>query len=408
MGTWYMSRKEIEENSPSRKDGIDLKKETSLRKSYCTFLKDLGIRLKMPQITIATAVLFCQRFFLRQSHAKNDHRIIATVCMFLASKVKESRCHLRDIIFVSNEMIHEKDPAAAQKIKQKEVYEQQKELILLGERVVLATLGFDFDVQEPYGPLIAAIKKFNVANNALAQVAWNFLNDGLKICNQLLEFYEEIGIPLSQGSEAEVAVGGRTKSPASDEQAWKQIPSHPVPQHSSAENSAIQYRGTKNQSTGGSKEMGSDITDRKMDLKTKDSQNSKKLPHIVSRDRDRMVGGNLDLRESPLGYSPKEAVKMIDKDKSKVALEKSRNERGEIIIKKDVMDEDDHIEMKLEDGVELALENEKNKRERRQNWPKTDDEDERQMSMKGQLQKDMNEYIAEEGEVIDMMMLHHC
>jgi len=42
-----MSRKEIEENSPSRKDGIDLKKETSLRKSYCTFLKDLGIRLKL-------------------------------------------------------------------------------------------------------------------------------------------------------------------------------------------------------------------------------------------------------------------------------------------------------------------------------------------------------------------------
>ena len=222
-----------------------------------------------------------------------------------------------------------------------------------------------------------------------------------EICNQLLEFYEGIGIPLSQGSEAEVAVGGRTMSPASDEQAWKQISSHPVPQHSSAENSAIQFRGTKNQSTDGSKEMGSDITDRKVDLKTKDSQNSKKVPHIVAGDRDRMVGGNLDLRESPLGDSPKEAEKMIDKDKSKAALEKRRNERGEIIIKKDVMDEDGLIEMKLEDGVELALENEKSKRERRHNWSKTDDEDERQMSMKGQLQKDMNEYIAEEGEVID-------
>ena len=207
-----------------------------------------------------------------------------------------------------------------------------------------------------------------------------------EICNQLLEFYEEIGIPLSQGSEAEVAVGGRTKSPASNEQAWKQISTHPVPQHSSAENNAIQFRVTKNQSTDGSKEMGSDITDCKMDLKTKDSQNSKKLPNIVAGDRDRMVGGNLDLRESLLGDSPKESVKMIDKDKSKAELEKRRN---------------DLIEMKLEDGVELALENEKNKRERRQNWSKTDDENGRQMSMKGQLQKDMNEYIAEEGEVID-------
>lgn len=44
---WYMIRKEIEEDSPSRKDGIDLKKEAYFRKSYCTFLQDLGMRLKV-------------------------------------------------------------------------------------------------------------------------------------------------------------------------------------------------------------------------------------------------------------------------------------------------------------------------------------------------------------------------
>lgn len=59
-----------------------------------------------------------------------------------------------------------------------EVYEQQKELILMGERVVLATLGFDLNVHHPYKPLVEAIKKFGVAQNALAQVAWNFVNDG--------------------------------------------------------------------------------------------------------------------------------------------------------------------------------------------------------------------------------------
>jgi len=60
---WYFGRKEIEENSPSRNDGIDLKKETYFRKSYCTFLQDLGMRLKVPQVTIATAIIFCHRFF---------------------------------------------------------------------------------------------------------------------------------------------------------------------------------------------------------------------------------------------------------------------------------------------------------------------------------------------------------
>lgn len=46
-GRWYYSRKEIEENSPSKRDGIDPKKEADLRKSYCMFLQDLGKRLEM-------------------------------------------------------------------------------------------------------------------------------------------------------------------------------------------------------------------------------------------------------------------------------------------------------------------------------------------------------------------------
>ncbi|XP_027346007.1 cyclin-T1-3-like isoform X2 [Abrus precatorius] len=487
LGRWYMSRKEIEENSPSRKDGIDLKKETYLRKSYCTFLQDLGMRLKVPQVTIATAIIFCHRFFLRQSHAKNDRRTIATVCMFLAGKVEETPRPLKDVILVSYDIIHKKDPAAAQRIKQKEVYEQQKELILLGERVVLATLGFDLNVQHPYKPLVEAIKKFNVAKNALAQVAWNFVNDGLRtslclqfkphhiaagaiflaakflkvklpsdeVSNQMLELYEQNRIPPSQGSEVEGSAGGgpraATKAPtANEEQASKQISSHPAPQHSSAERNAVPPRGTENQSNDGSAEMGSDITDHKMDLEIRESQNSEQLAQkdnkrevanrsksgserIVAGDQDRMVGTkeatdvgrrdepalynsgsnvgrNPERREGPLGHSPKEAIKMIDKDKVKAALEKRRKERGEMTLKKDVLDEDDLIERALEDGVEIPTENDKIKHERRQNWSKLDGEDGkdheetrdgRHMSMKGHLQKDIDEDNAEEGEMVD-------
>ncbi|KAL6198883.1 hypothetical protein ACLB2K_028671 [Fragaria x ananassa] len=216
---WYFYRKEIEENSPSRLDGIDLKKETYLRKSYCTFLQDLGMRLKVPQVTIATAIIFCHRFFLRQSHAKNDRRTIATVCMFLAGKVEETPRPLKDVILVSYEIIHKKDPAAVQKIKQKvEVYEQQKELILSGERVVLATLGFDLNLLHPYKPLVEAIKKFKVAQNALAQVAWNFVNDGLRtsLCLQFKPHH------IAAGAIFLAAKFLKVKLPSDGEKVWWQ------------------------------------------------------------------------------------------------------------------------------------------------------------------------------------------
>lgn len=58
--SWYLSRKEIEENSPSRRDGIDLKKEAYLRKSYCTFLQDLGMRLKVSVLILfISSLIYC-------------------------------------------------------------------------------------------------------------------------------------------------------------------------------------------------------------------------------------------------------------------------------------------------------------------------------------------------------------
>lgn len=313
----------------------------------------------------------------------------------------------------------------------------------------------------------------------------------------MLELYEQNRLPQSQGNEAEGATAGgmraSSKAPAtSEEQVSKQIASHSAPQHTSVENNAAPLTGTENQSNDGSAEMGSDITDHKIDLETRDSQTSEKLPEkdnqrevanrpisgaerVVSGDQDKMVGteeaaelgrsddtsykssfnvgGNLELREGPL--SPKEAIKMIDKDKVKAALEKRRKERGEMIkkedamdedededdlierelengvemtnkvidkdkvkaaiekmrkvrsemtIKKDVMDEDDLIEKELEDGVELAVENEKNKRERRRSWSKPDGEDHcEDVDETGdrKLQKDRNGCNAEEGDMID-------
>ncbi|KAG0461262.1 hypothetical protein HPP92_021559 [Vanilla planifolia] len=49
---WYVSKMEIEANSPSRKDGIDLKKESYLRNLYCSFIQDLGAKIRVLRTTL--------------------------------------------------------------------------------------------------------------------------------------------------------------------------------------------------------------------------------------------------------------------------------------------------------------------------------------------------------------------
>ncbi|KAF9686794.1 hypothetical protein SADUNF_Sadunf02G0026900 [Salix dunnii] len=191
---WYFSSQEIEDFSPSRKDGIEVEKESQLRKLYCSFIKELGVKLKVPQVTIACALILCHRFYMRQSHAKNDWKTMASASMFLACKLEETPRLLRDVVVVAYELMHKKDPSASHRIRQIRFCSSQKELLVTGERLLLATIGFDLDVQLPYKPLVHALKKLNMYPD-LAKVAWNFVNDWLctTLCLQYKPHYIAAG-----------------------------------------------------------------------------------------------------------------------------------------------------------------------------------------------------------------------
>ncbi|KAM0936887.1 putative cyclin [Dioscorea sansibarensis] len=454
---WYFSRREIEENSPSRKDGIDLKKETYLRKSYCTFLQDLGIRLKVPQVTIATAIVLCHRFFLRQSHAKNDRRTIATVCMFLAGKAEETPRPLKDVILVSYEIMHKKDPLAVQRIKQKEVCDQQKELIQLAERVVLSTLGFDLNVHHPYKPLVEAIKKFKVAQNALAQVAWNFVNDGLRtslclqfkphhiaagaiflaakflkvklpsdgekfwwqefdvtprqledVSNQMLELYEQSRpVQASHANEVEGSTSGGTnqtvvmsstinenppstnvRSHASEAPNTKQGVRVPQSAKLSAPPTASDFQTLPQSSSLTHENASSEVFDRKMDNDEEDCLHNEVGQHgcrsenmagasihsssLTDRHARGMVtshgGEAIETRERK--DDAPASISKLDRNKFKAAFERRRKQGSDVSTETNLMDEDDLIEREIEKGIELAVEDEKLKQEKRTGWPK--------------------------------------
>lgn len=191
---WYFSKEEIE-NSPSRKDGVDPKSESQLRKLYCSFLHEIGVKLKVPQLTIASAMVLCHQFFMRQSLAKNDWQTVATACIFLACKAEETPRFLNDVVVVAYEMMNKGDPSASRRIRQRDaVLDKQKELILVGERLLLSTIAFELDIQLPYKLLVAALRRLGVLPD-LAKVAWNFLNDWLRttLCLQYEPHYIAAG-----------------------------------------------------------------------------------------------------------------------------------------------------------------------------------------------------------------------
>ncbi|KAB2632396.1 cyclin-T1-3-like [Pyrus ussuriensis x Pyrus communis] len=141
------------------KDGISWMKESELRRSYCLFLRELGTKLKVGRY-ISTAIMLCHQFYMQQSHGKNDWKIVATSSMLLACKLVEEVRFLNDIVFVGYE-IGEKfelgQKSSSGSIRHTEFFRKQRDLILLGERLVLQTIG-------PYDPIASALKRLNCSS----------------------------------------------------------------------------------------------------------------------------------------------------------------------------------------------------------------------------------------------------
>jgi len=165
------------------------------RWAYCEFLKDVGMMIKVPQLTIATAVVFCHRFYAVRRHEaqQSDLHIIATACMFLAGKVEETPKSLSDLLKVSLTVRHRGEDAVKLLTADANFVQEQRELVLRAERLLLHTLAFDFNIEHPYKYLLSTVKEMQIlgyisenCTRELAQIAWNFANDSLRttVCLQ--------------------------------------------------------------------------------------------------------------------------------------------------------------------------------------------------------------------------------
>jgi len=183
-----MTLEEIEE-SPSRQYFVRnfgsvekaRTRENECRLTTCAFLQESGQKLRLPQLSIATAIVFYHRFYARESYENYERFQVATTCLFLASKVEETPRKLRDVIVESYKVQHN----TVQPPENDQEFFRLKEQVLICERELLRVLGFDLAVEHAYRPLLAYVKSISGPRD-LAQIAWNFINDSLRttICLQ--------------------------------------------------------------------------------------------------------------------------------------------------------------------------------------------------------------------------------
>jgi len=173
---WYFTKEELDKGANSE----ELKEEIALRRNTCAFLQETGMKLSLPQLTIATAIVFFHRFYATRKFSEFDRHIIGTTCLFLAGKVEETPKKLKDIIVVT-ELYRCKDLVPPKKPLDPEGQEfnELREKILTHELIVLQTIAFDMTIEHPYKYLLMYVKQIQ-GNRNLAQVAWNFVNDSLR------------------------------------------------------------------------------------------------------------------------------------------------------------------------------------------------------------------------------------
>ncbi|RJE22056.1 Cyclin protein-domain protein [Aspergillus sclerotialis] len=180
---WLFTDEELT-RTPSQLDGMKFEAEHTSRSKGVNFITQVGIMLKLPQLTIATAAVFLHRFFMRFSMVDLPSRrgmhpyAIAATSLFLATKVEENTRRMRELV-VACCRVGQKQPNLLVDEQSKEFW-KWRDTILHNEDLLLEALCFDLQLEQPYRLLYDFICFFGLNENKfLRNASWAFVNDSM-------------------------------------------------------------------------------------------------------------------------------------------------------------------------------------------------------------------------------------
>nr|OQO26741.1 hypothetical protein B0A51_07720 [Rachicladosporium sp. CCFEE 5018] len=170
-------------NTPSIQDGLSPAEEKDIRTKGVNFILQVGILLKLPQLTLSTAATFFQRFLMRSSLKgvrdgvpKLHHYQSAAVALFLATKVEESCRKMKEIVLACCR-IAQKNPNLIIDEQSKDFW-KWRDCILHSEDVMLEVLCFDLTVESPHRQLFDMLKYYGQQHNKpFRNASWAFVSD---------------------------------------------------------------------------------------------------------------------------------------------------------------------------------------------------------------------------------------
>ena len=178
---WLFTEAELQ-RTPSILDGLSPEKEREFRSKGVNFILQVGIMLKLPQITLATASVFLHRFYMRHIMQSTPgrpgfhHYEVGATSLFLATKVEENCRKMKELV-IACVRVAQKDPHKCVDEQDKE-YWRWRDVILYNEDVMLEAICFDLSLEPPYKALFDFLLFFGEENNKkLRNAAWAFLND---------------------------------------------------------------------------------------------------------------------------------------------------------------------------------------------------------------------------------------
>ncbi|KAG7352184.1 cyclin-like protein [Nitzschia inconspicua] len=158
------------------------KEDEIKRRKTCRFIEEAGRVLKLPRVAISTAEVFFHRFYAKHSFQDHDRFEVAVAAIVLAAKTEEAPKKLNNVIQecfklkargmqagrISQQKLDDgSTPPPPPSIQattagldpKGDEFLKLKDRILLLERIILHTIGFELSIDHPYKFFVEQIKK---------------------------------------------------------------------------------------------------------------------------------------------------------------------------------------------------------------------------------------------------------